>query len=190
MRRLDASRPVSDRDLITMLEAAGKAASGGNRQPLRWVVVRDAEKRRRLGELYRECAVEALKMYEEEARTNPVAARNLRSYWHLADHMGEARAIILACAPGQRGRIEASVFPAVQNLLLAARGLGLGTTLTTIHRCNEEKVKELLGIPKDVHTFCMIPVGHPLGRFREAPRKPVREVAFWDEWGEPPPAVS
>jgi nitroreductase len=187
MRRLDPDRPVSDADLLRVVEAAGKAASGGNRQPVRWLIVRDPAKRKRLGELYRECAVEALKMYEAEARTNPVAARNLKSYWHLADHMGEAPAIILACAAGERGRIEASVFPGVQNLLLAARGLGLGTTLTTIHRCNEEKVKQLLGIPPEVNTFCMIPVGHPLGPWREAPRKPAREIAYWDEWGKSPP---
>jgi nitroreductase len=187
MRRLDAGRHVSDRDLATMLEAASRAASGGNRQPLRWVVVRDAGKRRRLGELYRDCAKEALKMYEEEARTNAVTARNLKSYWHLADHMGEAPVILLACAAGQRGRVEASVFPAVQNLLLAARALGLGTTLTTIHRCNEEAVKELLEIPADVNTFCMIPVGHPTGRWAEAPRRPVSELAYWDAWDSPPP---
>jgi len=98
--------------------------------------------------------------------------------------MGEAPVIILACAAGQRGRVEASVFPAVQNLLLAARALGLGTTLTTIHRCNEDKVKELLGIPEDVHTFCMIPVGYPRGRWGEAPRRPVQEVAYRDTWGQ------
>jgi nitroreductase len=183
MRRLDTAREVSDHDLTTIVEAATRAASGGNRQPVRWVVVKDAGKRKRLGELYRECAVEALKMYEEEAKTNAVAARNLKSYWHLADHMGESPAIILACATGQRGRVEASVFPAVQNLMLAARALGLGTTLTTIHRCNEEAVKQLLGIPDDVHTFCMIPVGYPLGRWGEAPRRPVEEVTFWDRWG-------
>jgi nitroreductase len=189
MRRLEPKREVSDQDLLRVVEAATRSATGGNRQPARWLVVRDTEKRRRLGELYRECAEEALKMYEEEARTNPVAARNLKSYWHLADHMGEAPAIIVACAPGQRGRIEASVFPGVQNLMLAARALGLGTTLTTIHRCNEDKVKELLGIPDDVHTFCLIPVGYPRGRWGEAPRRPVRELAYWDGWGEPPPGL-
>jgi nitroreductase len=51
--------------------------------------------------------------------------------------------------------------------MLAARALGLGTTLTTSHRCNEEKVKALLGIPDDINTFCLIPVGYPLGRWRE-----------------------
>jgi nitroreductase len=187
MRRLDPDREVSDQDLLAIVAAATKAATGGNRQHARWLVVRDPEKKRRLGALYRECAAEALKSYEDDARTNPVTARMLKSSWHLADHMGEAPAIVVACAPGQRGRVEASVFPGVQNLMLAARGLGLGTTLTTIHRCKEEEVKALLGIPEDVHTFALIPVGYPLGRWAEAPRKPVQEVAYWDKWGTPPP---
>jgi len=185
MRRLRPDREVADQDLLTIVEAATKSATGGNRQHVRWLVVRDREKRKRLGELYRECAEPALKSYEEDARTNPVSARLLKSSLHLADHMGEAPAIILGCAPG---RAEASVFPGVQNLMLAARALGLGTTLTTIHRCNEEKVKALLAIPEDVNTFCMIPVGYPLGRWAEAPRRPVRELAYWDAWGEAPPS--
>ena len=185
MRRLDPERDVSDHDLLAIVEAATKSATGGNRQHVRWLVVRDPAKRKRLGELYRECAEPALKTYEEDAKTNPTSARLLKSSLHLADHMGEAPAIIVACAPG---RAEASVFPGVQNLMLAARALGLGTTLTTIHRCNEEKVKELLAIPEDVNTFCMIPVGYPLGRWGEAPRKPVRELAYWDSWGRPPVA--
>jgi nitroreductase len=188
MRRLDPDRDVSDQDLLKIVEAATRAATGGNRQHVRWLIVRDGEKRRRLGELYRECAEKALKVYEEDAKTNPTTARMLKSSWHLADHMGEAPAIVVACAPGERGRVEASVYPGVQNLLLAARALGLGTTLTTIHRCNEDKVKALLGIPDDVHTFCLVPVGYPLGRWGEAPRKPVSELAYWDGWGEPPPS--
>jgi nitroreductase len=180
MRRLDPNRDVSDADLRTIVEAATKGATGGNRQHVRWLVVRDREKRRQLGELYADCAKDALAVYEEDAKTNPTSARMLSSARHLERHMGEAPAIILACAPG---RAEASVFPGVQNLMLAARALGLGTTLTTIHRCNEDKVKAVLGIPKDVNTFCMIPVGYPLGRWGEAPRKPVEELAYVDEWG-------
>jgi nitroreductase len=68
--------------------------------------------------------------------------------------------------------------------MLAARALGLGTTLTTIHRREEEAVKAVLGIPDEVHTYCIIPVGHPLGRWGEAPRRPFEEVTYWDRWGE------
>ena len=104
-----------------------------------------------------------------------------------ADHLGEAPALILVTAGGRRGAVESSVYPGVQNLMLAARSLGLGTTLTTIHQEREQEVKDLLGIPADQQTFALIPVGHPLGRWGEAKRRPVAEVAHWDRWGNPPP---
>jgi nitroreductase len=74
------------------------------------------------------------------------------------------------------------VYGAVQNLFLAARALGLGTTLTTVHRFREPEVRAVLGIPDDVTTWAMIPVGYPLGRWGEAKRRPVREVTYWDTW--------
>jgi nitroreductase len=180
MRRLDSSREVSDDDIRTIVEAATKAGSAGNRQPVRWLVVRDAEKRRQLGELYRECVEPLLRDDVERAKTDPATATRLKSTRHLARHLGEAPLLVLACAAGQ---VDAAVFVGVQNLMLAARALGLGTTLTTSHRCNEEKVKALLGIPADINTFCLIPVGYPLGRWGEAQRRPVEELAYRDDWG-------
>jgi nitroreductase len=180
MRRLDPSRDVSDEDIRTIVEAATKAGSAGNRQPARWLVVRDAEKRRQLGELYRECVEPLLRDDQDRTKTDPATAKRLKSTWHLARHLGEAPVLVLACASGQPN---AAVFVGVQNLMLAARALGLGTTLTTSHLCNEQKVKALLGIPDDVNTFCLIPVGYPLGRWGDAPRRPVEELAYLDEWG-------
>ena len=188
MRRLDPDRPVSDQDLRLILDAATRGPAGGGNERARYLVVRDPELKRRLGEIYRRAAEVALAHYEEAARTDPVAARMLKSAWHLADHLGEAPALILVTARGKRGFVESSVYPGVQNLMLAARSLGLGTTLTTIHQRHEDEVKELLGIPDDQLTFCLIPVGHPLGRWGEAKRLPVDEVAYWDRWGNPPPA--
>jgi nitroreductase len=180
MRRLDPSRDVSDEDIRTIVEAATKAGSAGNRQPARWLVVRDAEKRRQLGELYRECVEPLLRDDQDRTKTDPATAKRLKSTWHLARHLGEAPVLVLACASGQPN---AAVFVGVQNLMLAARALGLGTTLTTSHLCNEQKVKALLGIPDDVNTYCLIPVGYPLGRWGDAPRRPVEELAYRDEWG-------
>lgn len=179
MRRLDSSRPVSDADLQVLLEAAVKAPSGGNSQRARWLVVTDPELKRQVGEVYRRCAAEVLGGYERQGADG----RMLRSSWHLADHMGEAPALIVACCKGPSGRFGSSVFPGVQNLMLAARALGLGTTLTTIHLCDEPAVKRILGIPDDVATYAIVPVGHPLGRWGEAPRRPVSEQAFRDRWG-------
>ncbi|HKA83066.1 MAG TPA: nitroreductase family protein [Acidimicrobiales bacterium] len=188
MRRLDATRPVSDADVLKVVEAATKAPTGGNSQPVRWMVVRDPDKRRRLGEIYQACWAPVHDFYATQADGSPGVARMLRSADHLGEHMGEAPVILLPCSRGQVGQAEASVFPAVQNLFLAARALGLGTTLTTVHRLQEGEVRAVLGIPDDVTTWAMIPMGYPTGRWAEAPRRPVAEVAYWDTWKEPPPS--
>lgn len=176
MRRLDPNRAVSEADLHKMVEAATKAASGGNRQPARWIVVTDPDVKRRLGEVYRRTASKLLEGDED----SPLS----RSSWHLVEHFGEAPALVIACTQGEARR-PASVWPAVQNLMLAARALGLGTTLTTSHLDDEGAVREILGLPDDVVTYCIIPVGYPLGRWGEAPRKPVEEVTHRDRWGNP-----
>jgi nitroreductase len=72
----------------------------------------------------------------------------------------------------------------VQNLFLAARALGLGTALTTVHRLQEDSVREVLAIPDDVQTWAMIPVGSPPGRWGEPTRRPVEEITYWDGWRE------
>src|SRR5437763_13758499 len=93
--------------------------------------------------------------------------------------MGDAPVIII---PASKGGDAASVYPGVQNLFLAARALGLGTTLTTVHKLNEDEVREVLGIPADVQTWAMIPVGYPTGKWGEAARRPVQEITYWDGW--------
>jgi len=186
MRRLDSSRPVSDDDLKLILEAASMAPSGGNSQPVRWLVVRDPELRRRIGEIYSGVARRTfLGNYAEAAKTDPAIAKMLDSALHLADHLGEAPVLLIPCAPKDRVRIEGAVFPAIQNLMLAARALGLGTTLTSVHRDDEDPVKRLLGIPADIQTYAIIPVGHPLGRWGVPARLPVEEMSYADRWGEP-----
>src|SRR5436190_6527202 len=180
MRRLDPNEAVSDEDVWTIVEAATKAATGGNRQPVRWIVVTDAEKRSRLGEIYKACWAEIGKMYRQSVPSDDQPMnRILNSADHLGEHMGEAPVLII---PAGRGADPGSVFPGVQNLFLAARALGLGTTLTTVHKLREGEVREVLGIPEDVETFAMIPVGRPLGRWGEAKRRPVEEITYWDGW--------
>ena len=180
MRRLDASKPVSDDDVWTIVEAATKAATGGNSQPVRWIVVRDADKRRQLGEIYRRCWAQIGAMYRQRTPAEDTQTqRILTSADHLGEHMGEAPVIIV---PASKGGDAGSVYPGVQNLFLAARALGLGTTLTTVHKLEEAEVRSVLGIPEDVQTWAMIPVGHPTGRWGEAKRRPVEEVTYWDEW--------
>jgi nitroreductase len=190
MRRLDSERPVSHRDLLAVVEAATKAPSAGNLQPTRWLIVTDENKRRRLGDIYRACWKRARVSYQsavESGDEDAAATRLLSSADHLGEHMGQAPAIVIPCA---RGQADASVWPAVQNLMLAARALGLGTTLTTVHSLREADVKEVLDVPYAFTTFAMIPVGYPLGNWSEAPRRPTTDIAYWNTWKQPPPTLT
>ena len=180
MRRLDSDRPVRDEDIWTIVEMATKGATGGNSQPVRWIVVTDADKRRRLGEIYKECWSQVGAMYRQ--RTSPddtKTGRLLSSADHLGEHMGDAPVIII---PASEGGDPASVYPGVQNLFLAARALGLGTTLTTVHKLQEDAVRAVLDLPAEVQTWAMIPVGYPTGTWGEAERRPVEETTYWNGW--------
>jgi nitroreductase len=180
-----SAQPVSDGAIETMLHAAIHAPSGGNRQPWRFVVIRDAALKRRLGQWY--LAVWQAATAAMEALTQPS-----RHGAELAQQMATVPVLILACidhgdvgtgqGPITRG---ASIYPAVQNLLLAARPLGLGTVLTTLHTQYESEIKALLHIPDTVETAALIPVGHPAEgvRFGHARRRPLSEVVFHERWG-------
>jgi nitroreductase len=193
MRRLKPD-PIPEPVLRQIMDAAICAPSGGNRQGWRFLVVRDAAKRARLGELYREGFGELAKLpYYAGALQEPAGSpvrKMVDSAAHLAEHMGEAPVIIVPCItldPGGTPTIitGSSIYPAVQNIMLAARALGIGSCLTTVHRYREAHVKALLGIPADVETVALIPLGYPLGKFGRPPRRPVTEVAFADTWGRP-----
>jgi nitroreductase len=193
MRRLKPD-PVPDEHIKKILWAATRAPSGGNRQPWRFLVVTDAEKRQALGALYRSVWEEYAKagygtagrdLDAEDAVDND---RVLRSAQYLADHMGEAPVLIVVCtfagsAVNSGVAAGSSIYPAIQNLMLAARALGLGTALTTLHRQKQDEVRELLGIPETVATAALIPLGWPMGRFGSGRRKPVEDVTYWDAWG-------
>jgi len=81
-----------------------------------------------------------------------------------------------------RRSIAASVYPAVENLLLAARGCGLAASLTTWHVLFEQELKDMLGIPKQVSTFAAVPIGYPRGRFGPVSRAPVTQILRWNHW--------
>jgi nitroreductase len=187
MRRLDPDRPVADEDVRTILEAALKGPTGGNAQPIRWLVIRDADTKKALQEIYQRCWNRGREPYA--AKPGVIAPQILSSADHLAAHLHTVPVLILACAEtgSEKRRHDASVYPSVQNLMLAARGLGLGTTLTTAHLFEEGSVKELLGIPTDVTTYALVPVGYPLGKWGEPKRKPLEEVSFHDRWGQAGP---
>jgi nitroreductase len=101
---------------------------------------------------------------------------------HLADHLHEAPVWIVPCLAGPRGS-GGSIFPAVQNMLLAARAVGLGTTLTTLYLIHEKETEAAMGIPDGYHSYAILPVGFPLGKFGPVRRAPLAEVVFEDKWG-------
>ena len=186
--------PVPD-DLITrLLQAAIKAPSGGVTQGWSFIVIRDQETRHRIGDMYRagsrlledlSAAIASLGATVETALTDQ-QRRVYRMAQHLEDHMEDVPVFILACIQADPGLAwGSSIYPAVQNILLAARGLGLGSVLTTRQTRFESELKELLGIPEDVVTAALLPIGFPAEGTRYGPtkRKPLGEVAFNERWG-------
>ena len=187
MRRLKPD-PVPDELIWQLLDAAVKAPSGGNRQPWNFIVIRDADTKAKIAEWYLDGWNKAYGPLKQAAMASPATAKTFSSADHLANHLAQAPVLIIATLntsgvapvspPG------ASIFPAVQNILLAARALGLGATLTTLHRSHEAEVKQLLGVPEGVDTMALIPIGYPLGKFGPTSRMPTEKVVYWEKWGQ------
>jgi nitroreductase len=191
--------PIPDGILASILTAATQAPSGRNAQAWRFLVVRDPVPRRRIGDLYREAWAEYSPPGRLAAIADPRERRRVESAIHLSEHMGEeAPVLVLVCQPRDArppaneiaARMNArtagaSIYPAVQNLLLAARAYGIGGCLTTIHLFREEQVKAALGIPADVDTYALIPLGYPLDNFGPVRRRPVADVTYADRWEQP-----
>jgi nitroreductase len=209
IRRLKPD-PVPEELITAVLDAAIRAPSGGNAQSWAFVVVRDPDQRRQLGAIYRKASDIAEAVYAARGRppnlTERQFARLMTSGAHLWQHMGEAPVLLIPCSrrpalpprealPPDIGahwedeiayadRIRgASVYPAVQNIILACRALGLGTVITTNHIRCEDEVKALLGIPEDVSTWALMPIGWPIDKFGPLTRRPLAEVAHADRWG-------
>ncbi len=188
MRRLKTD-DVPDELIWKVLRAATMAPSGGNRQPWNFIVVRNAEKRRAIGAWYLEAWEQAYAPAREAMLRDPGMARTYRSADHLARHIADVPVLIFGTirrdmpVSGPSLLLGASIYPALQNLMLAARALGLGTTLTTLHRLHEDDVTRLLGIPDGVETMAMIPLGWPVGTFSPPARLPAEKVVYWDAWG-------
>jgi nitroreductase len=176
--------PIAMADIRLVLEAAVKAPSGGNYQPARFLVLTDREVIREFGALYRE-AWWAKRRDERRPWTRreeiPPEEASYQSAALLADEIKDAPCIILALSVG-KGQAS-SVIPAVQNLMLAARALGIGSVPTTLHPQVMERVYALLGIPAEAEFHLCIPLGYPRGRFGPTQRRPTSETAFLNRWG-------
>src|SRR5262245_29345757 len=209
LRRLKPD-PVPEEIITRIVDAAIRAPSAGNAQNWAFIVVRDAEKRRRLGMIYRKASDIASEIYKARGRpahmTDEQYRRFLTSGAHLWDHMGEAPVLLVPCLrdrpPPPRATLPpslqaiyegelayerrirgASIYPAVQNIILACRAFGLGTVIPTNHiRCQDE-VEALLCLPADVTPYALLADVYPQVTLGPRGRGPVSEGGHADRWG-------
>jgi len=191
MRRLKPD-PVPDELIRKILEAGVAAPSGGNMQRWRFLVVTDPQVKKTVGGYYKRAWDEVVSPRYRSGEPAPGTSaerfkRMLDAAQYLADHIHEAPVWIIPCMGGGAGARTSgsSVYPAVQNMLLAARALGLGATLTTLYLNFENEVDAALGLPSDVHSYALLPIGYPMGRFGPVRRVPLAEVVYGDQWGVP-----
>ena len=194
MRRLKPD-PVPDELIHKILEAGICAPSGGNTQKWRFLVIRDTEIKKKVQVHYKRALDEVVGPRYRTSTPPPGVTREAYDRQHaavayLTEHFHEAPVWIVACledggltTPGRGSG--ASIYPAVQNMLLAARALGLGATLTTRHLLYEKESEAALGLPPGVHSYAIIPIGWPMGKFGPVGRAPLADVTYLDRWGAP-----
>lgn len=186
--------PVSDHQLATMLHLASRAPSGSNRQPFRFIVLRDgpvAQNCRRLladgaQQLWRE--KRARDEFPDRDPDSPTV-RMLSAMDRYVDTLADAPLIVLPAMVRYRPPTVsegASVYPAVQNLLLGARAVGLGGALTMFHQVVEAQLRAELQIPDEAFIAATITLGHPAGAHGPVRRKPLAELVYEDSWGNSP----
>jgi nitroreductase len=194
--------PVTDEEVVTCIRAAVQGPSGGNIQPWQFLVVTDPEVKADLGDIYRrayaryEAALLPLVPRFQREEDQDSWDRTLAASRHLAGHLADASVLVLALMPAismtltdddgdlDVGTPFASVYPAVQNLMLAARSMGIGSALTTVYRIYQDEVRALLGIPEQHEVVALVPIGHPAGRFGVARRRPAEAITHWNRFGQ------
>jgi nitroreductase len=195
--------PVPDDLIAKIVEAGTQAASGSNDQNWVFMVITDPAQRKRVADVYRKAADRAHMPDYIKAKFSGGDRQGrliANSVVHLLEHIHEAPLLIVPCLKTgnpaaqdpkfreRMGRLEgASIFPAIENIMLACRALGLGTVLTTLHALYEDEMREVLGLPAEYTTWALLPIGYPTDKFGPVRRKPVTEVAHRDRFGNPWP---
>ena len=188
--------PIPDGDLAAILFAATRAPTGSNRQNARFVVLRNGERARKakalLGQSFRESWAEkrAADGYDRGSglEDDTPKARTARALQHFVDNFERIPVVVLPCLVRHRppnAYEGASIYPACQNLLLAARALGYGGVITMWHQLVEGELRKVLSIPDSVAISACIPLGRPEGRHGPVRRRPLRDVVFEDGWEQP-----
>jgi len=189
--------PVDDAIVLRCIELALKAPTGSNGQNWEFVVVKDRAIKEQLGRRYRQ----AWSLYggigKLMARNDEPMQRILRAVEWQAEHLAELPVLVIACLRGSRipyvpmpplaeSSYYGSIYPSVQNLLLAARAMGLGASLITLPLWSTTSARLALGLPMSVHPCCVVPLGWPRGRYGPTTRKPVGQVVHLDRFGNRP----
>ncbi|HXY52682.1 MAG TPA: nitroreductase family protein [Terriglobales bacterium] len=202
--------PVPEELLTRVLDAAIRAPSAGNAQNWAFIVVRDPQQRHSLGAIYRRASDIVAQFYAARGRPSHMTVeqyqRLMLSGSYLWRHMDEAPVLLVPClklealpslpapvvpldaqAEYQELRLNrlsgASIYPAIQNIILACRALGLGTLITTNHTLFEEEVATVLALTPAMRTYALMPIGYPRDKFGPVSRRPVREVVYADRYG-------
>lgn len=185
IRRL-RSEPVPRALIRKVCEAGTFAPSGGNRQPWVFVAVDDAEKRRWIADRYRPIFERYIRPAIERAERENFPdrlRRNMNASLHLAEHLHEAPVLLFIAGWKRRGEDQfQAIYPCAQNVLLACRATGLGASFTTMHRAFGEECDRMLGLPENIPSAVMLPIGWPLGRHGVPPREPVDSKLFFNEF--------
>lgn len=192
MRRLKPD-PVPDELIAKILRAGACAPNGGNTQKWRFLVIKDRKIKEAVAVWYKKAFDEWIGPRYRSSEPPPGVTkerylRQVAAVEYLTDHYAEAPVWIVACledGPNPNRGTGSSIYPAVQNMVLATRALGLGTTLTTRHLHFEKEAEAALGLPEGVHSYAILPIGYPMGKFGPVGRGPLKEIVYQDRWGEP-----
>jgi nitroreductase len=193
IRRLKPD-PVDDDVLLRCIEMALKAPTGSNAQNWEWIVVRDPEVKAKLAKLNRQSWAIYGRLVRLAAGGSEKSRRVIDAVQWQADHFEEVPVIVLPCLRGGVVRLGnltpwgassyyGSIYPAIQNFLLACRAEGLGVALTTLPLWSVTLARRALSLPFNVQPCAVIPVGWPRGRYGPTTRKPVEKVVHYDRWG-------
>jgi nitroreductase len=186
--------PVDDSLVLHLIELALKAPTGGNRQNWEFIVVKDRDVKRRLGRLN----MQSWRIYgglgRIVMRRRPATLRIIQAVEWQARHFEEIPVVVVACMRGIRVPFPplaatsyyGSIYPSVQNLLLAARAAELGAALITLPLWSSFLARRALGLPWNVAPCAVVPLGWPRGRYGPTTRKPVGEVVSVDRYGNRP----
>lgn len=192
IRRLKPD-PVDDALVLRLIELALKAPTGSNGQNWEFVVVRDRAVKHRLAQLNRVSWGVYGRLGKLAARKDPAMRRTLKAVQYQADHFEDVPVVIVACLRGPRiplpvaqSSYYGSIYPSVQNLLLAARAAGLGAALITLPLWSTFLARRALGLPYGVQPCAVVPLGWPKGRYGPTTRRSVGELVHLDRYGNRP----